>query len=124
MNIKRFAVTSLTPDQQRAAVGEKVLLLFSDTEILLSDLRDLATTIVDMAGIDSFHTPVPWGIRLSDGSIIIGDSENLNNAVKDIYAQTSIMIKNAPDAKVSLYIDNERLIPPIPSITPEIKGSF
>ena len=117
-------MTSLTPDQQRAAVGEKVLLLFSNTEILLSDLRGLAATIVDMAGIESFHTPVPWVIRLSDGSVIIGDSDNLNNAVKDIYAQTGIMIKNAPDAKVSIYIDNERLIPPIPSIIPKTWGVF
>lgn len=116
-------MTALTPDQKRAAVGKKVVLLFSGSDVLLNSLRDLAESVIDMPGIESFHTPLSWKMALADGNIITGDAENLNNAVKDVFAQINRMIEKSPSASdfmVALSIDETKLTAHPSSIFPKI----
>ena len=113
-------MTALSPDQKRAAVGERVLQLFSGEETHLDALRNLAETTAEMLGIESFLTPLSWNMRLTDGRIISGDAENLLSAVKDVFNQTNLLMQSYPaSTKASLLIEEA----PAPLISKIVGGA-
>lgn len=110
---------TLSPDQKREAVGERILQLFSGDKTDLSTLKTLAETTAEMSGIESFLTPLSWNMRLADGRIINGDAENLLSAVKDVVNQTRLLMQTYSDGTaVSLLIEEA----PAPLISKIVGG--
>lgn len=105
-------MTSHTPDQKRAAIGKDVIQLFAGTPTSLANIKSLAHSMINMPGIASFLTPLPWNMELSDGKQISGSAENLHYAVKDICSQIQHLTQTYhPDTKATLSIDEKRLTP-------------
>lgn len=110
---------TLSPDQKREAVGERILQLFSGDKTDLSTLKTLAETTAEMLGIESFLTPLSWSMRLADGRIINGDAETLLSAVKDVVNQINLLMQAyATDTTASLMIEEA----PAPLISKIVGG--
>jgi len=102
---------SLEPDEQRAKVEERIRGLFSGAATSLGKLQESANSAVDMQGIESFHTPLPWRLELTGVQSFIGESENLNNTIKDIVSQLRMLLKTFPErTEAKLHIDSNRLL--------------
>ncbi|MES2985281.1 MAG: hypothetical protein V4735_08855 [Pseudomonadota bacterium] len=110
-------MTTLPPDQLRAAIEERMLALFSGNQSSLIALRDAALALIDMSGIDSFTTRLPWEIEVQGGEIIDGLSENLTFAARDIVAQLQHMLAMGISAQmqVALSVSEQRLQTGLPS---------
>ena len=100
----------MTPDQQRAAIEDRVLALFSGDALPLGEMKTAAYALEQAEAVATFHTPVPWEIGLPDGMDIKGFSYNLAGAAKDVYAQLHLLTDSyGVHARVRLRIDGARL---------------
>lgn len=113
-------MASLSPDQIRSLVEEKFSRSFSGNFMSLAALHELVAPIIDMQGVDSFTTRLPWEIEVQGGEIIEGLSENLKFAAKDISSQLQRMLAAGipPEAMIALSVSEKRLREGIPTFLP------
>jgi hypothetical protein len=100
----------LDPDEQREVVKRQVELLFSGQPMTLAAMIEMANQLENTAGVASFHTAVPWQLKLPDNQTIAGSSLNLAGATRDLQGQLKVLQESFPlDATVALSIDDTRL---------------
>ncbi len=113
-------MTVASPDQIRALVEVHFTRAFSGEFMSLTELHEFIAPIIDMLGIDSFTTRLPWQIEFQGGEIIEGLSENLKFAAQDISAQLSRMLAMgiAAETQVALSVSDARLQSDMPPLLP------
>ena len=115
----------MTPEEQRTAVEEQVLVLFSGNALTRGEMMSAAKVLAKAEGISSFHTSVPWKLSLPDGHTIPGTSYDLISAAQDIYAQLQALgDAYSMDTHVALSIDNTRFQEAVTTRPPVRKGGL
>jgi len=98
---------NVSSKNMRVAIGEKLQQFFGEGG--LSDKVILVDELLDMHGIESFRTALPWRIIL-DAREIVGESEDLPSGLVDIRNQLINLKEVLPeDTIIKLEVDKDRL---------------